>query len=210
MIAVGVPATGFVNPAVAWGLVVLGAMGLSWFWWPALQDRVVGIGLYGNRAALDKAHPIHRQIQQAITIDGIWLSGRAIFQSNVERSVVAKKVRRVILPSNKNETLRPLARLTGESDESLEEDLFWTTRYCRENEIEVRWLEEFPAFTVLLANIDGANGWVHIESLLPHTEANQRPVLRVTRKRHGKVVEIWRAIFSRLWSDAKPPPEALF
>ena len=166
--------------------------------------------VYAGRIELESAHPIQGQIERARTIDGIWLSGRVILQSSVDREVISQAVRRVILPSNKLAELQRLASLTSGSDEALGNDVLWATKRCLEWGIEVKWLERFPGFTALIGNIDSQDGWAIIEVLWPHTLANRRPVFRIPARRNEKAFQRLTAMFTQLWSEANPPPEGLF
>ena len=152
---------------------------LGWVFGPHAQSRFFVRSM--TREQLEKRYPIQRQVEKARTIHGLMLAGLALLQ--LDDKIIKGTVERLILPSNKLELLRRLAPLYGAADHILGADILKATQRAKDLRIPVKWLDTFPGFTMLLADPDEADGWIHVEVLMPEIRPNQHPVFRVLPKR---------------------------
>jgi hypothetical protein len=53
----------------------------------------------------------------------------------------------------------------------------------------------------VLADIDRANGWIHVESVLPYSKTNNRPSYTIDKRHSEEAVLEMQRIFNRIWDD---------
>ena len=202
-LSVGLPATGFLGPTVGWVLSIVGAWGLValgvWFFWPSFQRLLAGSVVFANREELDKAFPIRRQVEQATTIDGLWVTGRTIL--GLDDELLIGTIRHVILPSLDRELVVRLAQLSRTSDDTVGSDIRYATRRASALAKEVRWLKDFPGFTLLLVDADSKGAYAHLGVLLPDALPEDRIVFRVVRRRDREAFERLKQLFEDVWRN---------
>lgn len=200
----------FPNLWWVWGLLSLALAAVSWKAGHQQLDESKGTAivhppLFAGHMALEVAYPIHDQIRRARHVDGLWLSGRAVFQ--LDDTAIRGTVRRIILPTPDSPLLREMSRWTGipygAADLAIQES---TDRAIR-LDVEVRWLREFPGFTLLLADSGDENGYAHVEILLPFTQPGHRPIQRIERRDAQVIFERLVKMFDRLWEKAVNPAQ---
>ncbi|MCZ6719059.1 MAG: hypothetical protein O6944_07930 [Gammaproteobacteria bacterium] len=81
-----------------------------------------------------------------------------------------------------------------------------STKRARKLDLDVKWLVEFPNFTLLIGNPMGTDAWAHLEIVLPFTESGHRPILRIERSHNQPVFDRLTKMYDALWDQAEPPP----
>ena len=234
LLGIAAMVTGFQNGVVGIGLIVTAAILAAWARWPWLGQMVIRspfyraagtaseknrdgrdatrestmVELFTGRTALEEAYPILEQVRRATSIDGLWLAGRAIL--NIDDNNIVRTARRVILPDPKSPILDELQNWSDDIYRTLGNAIYESTERARKLGVQVRWLMQFPGFTLFLGNPDDDDGWAQLELLLPFTEPGRRPILRIERAHQPMLFERLTKAFDALWQKAKPPPEQLF
>ncbi len=159
--------------------------------------------LFAGHMALEAAYPIHDQMRRVRHIDGLWLAGRAVFQ--LDDAAIRGTVRRIILPTPDSPLLQEMSRWTGIPYGAADLAIQESTDRVKRLGVEVRWLHEFPGFTLLLADSGDEAGYAHVETLLPHTDPGNRPIQRIERTSEPMVFDRFVKMFDALWERAVEP-----
>jgi hypothetical protein len=56
---------------------------------------------------------------------------------------------------------------------------------------------------MILADVDQADGWLHIESMFPYAKADQRPSYTIYKKAHERTVQEAQRIVDEIWDHAE-------
>jgi len=69
---------------------------------------------------------------------------------------------------------------------------------------DLRVFEDWIGMTILMCNPDDSDGWMHVSLGMPYLEHEQRPTIRIEKRKHPEALKNMRSAFDALFNDSKP------
>lgn len=164
-------------------------------WWRQLMARPI---MYPNRRILEREAPLGDRLHTAATIDALWLHGGKAINEVPDLSTI----QRLLLPDPGSSvaTYLQIAMPDGAS-RSLADAIKETTRRAASMNISVRWLKEFPGYTLLIGDGRSENSWCQIELAIPTQHGANDPTFEITKKKHPETIDSFIQAFNKLWDS---------
>jgi hypothetical protein len=138
--------------------------------WPPVE-------FYPNRSTLAKAHgSIAERLKNIDKADAIWVLGQKFYHASED----THKIRRLLLPDPASDAFK-FHTSTGH-DWSAEATIADITKLAKQCGAEVRWYDHFIFHSLILADTNKRRGWVHSESVFPHSTNERRPSYTIYRR----------------------------
>jgi len=152
---------------------------------------------YIDRADLDRRSPIADKMKRAERIHAMWLTGAKMIQEVEE----VTKVDRLLLPDPNSKSVEFFQATSAPEDRrDIANEIRHTTAQAMKKNVAVRWLREFPGYSLIIFNPQSVDAWVQIEMTLPALHGGRRPSLELRKPQHSTSVDDIKMMFERLWT----------
>ncbi len=165
-----------------------------------IQVKVAGFHYFPDRMVLNMTFgTLGGRFKDVSQVDAILVVGSDFYHARNNLHVI----KRLILPDPESNSFKFYIGSVSQADAigALIRDV---TKIAKENQTSVKWSSEFIFHTMLLADTDRPTGWVHIESVLPHSHPKLRPSYTVEKRFSADAVYEARDIFNHLWDASRP------
>jgi hypothetical protein len=111
------------------------------------------------------------------------------------------RVKKLLLPNPDGDALKFHAGTSSHPWQA--EEIKGTTQLAKEAGADVRWYDHFIFHSIILADTDKSSGWVQVESVLPYSQASNRPSYTIYRNSSEAAVLEMQRVFNQIWRHAK-------
>lgn len=156
-----------------------------------------GFQYFPNRESLTRVHgELASRLKPVANADAIFVVGADFYHAGQSTHVI----RRLILPNPEDDAFGYYLKSVGqEATKDLVKEI---TNLAKSKGAKVRWCKHFICHTMVLADVDKSSGWVHIESVFPHSLPKQRPGYTISKLQSADAVAQAKRIFDDLWDNS--------
>jgi hypothetical protein len=158
-----------------------------------------GFEFYQNRDTLGNMRSWAQLIASAKELDGLFVVGDTVTREQID----LHKVRRMLLPNPQSASVAFFAATMKQPE--ISDIIRRSTKAAQERGIDVKWLDEFVGYSLILLNKNDEDARVHVELVLAPMVASKRPSFTVWKRRFPSVFTEFRSAFDSLWERAKSP-----
>lgn len=166
---------------------------------PAIMTIIRGqpFVFFSDRTSLQRAHgSLSDRLKNVERASAIWVIGQKFYHDQENTHVIKK----LLLPNPDNPAFK--FQIDTGPNQSAGVLVRQITELAKKAGAEVRWYDHFISHSIVLADTDKRRGWVHIESVFPHSTTSQRPSYTIYRRSNRRAVLEMQRIFDEMWSQA--------
>jgi hypothetical protein len=160
-----------------------------------------GFGFFSDRDELARAYGnLAKRFEGHTNVSALWVIGIKFYDDGENLGVIKK----LLLPNPNNDALKYLVNTVQRKRSA--EFIKDVTKRAKANGTRVRWYDNFIFHSIILADVDKPEGWMHVESVLPHSRIIKRPSYTVFKRHSPEAVAEMQRVFDCIWEDAKDAP----
>jgi hypothetical protein len=161
--------------------------------------RTGGFEFFSDRESLIRAYGIlAARLASVSSASVMWVVGQKFYDSDEN----ADRIKRLLLPNPNGEAFK--RQIATGPHHTAGDELKRITRRAQQKGAKVKWYDGF-VHHIILADVEKPSGWVHVESVLPHSKTDQRPSWTLHKRASEKTVLEMKRIFDEIWDEAKEP-----
>ena len=151
---------------------------------------------FPNRAILDRESPLADKLGNCAVVYAMWMTGAKATQEIWELGIIKRLM--LVDPGSKSLSQYQLAM---PDPRDLASEIRIATKSAKNRNLKVRWLREFPGYTLTIGNPEGKDAWAQIELAFPSIPGGNHPSLEFRKPTHAETVDNVINAFNSLWEN---------
>jgi len=164
------------------------------------------IEFYESRYELGKRRRLVDQVRSSDEVWGWWHTGGG--EAALSDVMKCKQLKKIIVADPTKSSIDFLWRATGETKAKVESEIIEITKKAVNEKIAIKWFPGLTACTLLIGNPLSRNGWVQVETMVPHVPIKNLPSFRIEQSKHPDLFEKLVSAYNEVWDKKSSwPPE---
>jgi len=152
-----------------------------------------GVEFYPDRHVLETERPLAATLSGVRNLQAVLVAGSNLFN----RLPSATRLNRLILPHPDAPGVKRFEQ--DQPGMAVAQVIREVTRAAKRQGVQVRWYPNWIGYSILLADISEADGFVHFETVLPFAERTDRPSVTIRRRAYPSVIQSFGKLFDKMW-----------